>query len=157
MPLVVENATVIMVLVVPGKGLATVRLVVVVLPAPVGMYIIEYALVEPPTDTYWGVFCRPVLATVMPVKVMVAVLPMAHAPPFAFTVSVIVFPERAPVMRALPDMKASGVPATGAVVNMIARVPPGRMVPKVELNAMTTFWPHVELTWHDDGMVTEVT
>jgi len=93
----------------------------------------------------------------MPVKVMVAVLPMAHAPPFAFTVSVIVFPERAPVMRALPDMKASGVPATGAVVNMIARVPPGRMVPKVELNAMTTFWPHVELTWHDDGMVTEVT
>jgi len=56
MPLVVENATVIMVLVTPGKGRATVRLVVVVLPTPVGMYIIEYALVEPPTDTYWGVF-----------------------------------------------------------------------------------------------------
>ncbi len=37
MPLVVENTTVAMVLATPGKGRVTVRLVVVVLPDPVGM------------------------------------------------------------------------------------------------------------------------
>ena len=37
MPVVVENTMVAMVLVTPGKGRATVRLVVVVLPDPVGM------------------------------------------------------------------------------------------------------------------------
>lgn len=156
MTFVVEKAAVTMVLVTPGKGRATVMLVVVVLPVPVGMYIIEYALVEPPTDTYMRPLARPVLATVMPVKVIVAVLPMAQAPPLACTVSVILFPARAPVIRAVPDMKASGVPVTGAVVKSISRVFPGRMDPAVELNPITTFW-HEELTWHDDGMVTEVT
>lgn len=110
---------------------------------------------EPPTDTYWIADCRPVLATVMPVKVMVAVLPMTQAPPLALTVRVRVFPARAPVIRALPDMKASGVPATGAVVKVIARVPVGAMEPAVELKAMARFW-HEVLAWHD-GMVTEVT
>ncbi len=39
--MVVENTIVAMVLVTPGKGRATVRLVVVVLPVPVGLNIIE--------------------------------------------------------------------------------------------------------------------
>lgn len=97
MPLVVEKA--IVTSVTPLTGRAMVTLLVVVVPVPVGVYIIEYASVEPPTDTYWAPFCRPVLATVMPLKVMVAVLPMAQAPPLAFTVSVIMFPARAPVMN----------------------------------------------------------
>ena len=102
------------------------RLVVVVMPVPVGMYIIEFEKVEPPTDTYRGLRgldCSPVLWAYIPVKVSVAELPMAHAPPLALTVSVMAFPTRVPVMRALPDMKASGVPVTGALVNPIARLP----------------------------------
>ena len=132
-----------------------VRLVVVVLPVPVGEYIIEYALVEPPTDTYWAVECRPVLATVMPAKVTIVLPLMAHAPPLTLTVSVRVFREIAPVIKALPIMKASGVPAMGILVKVIGRVPPGAMGPAVDLNPMTKFW-QVLLTWHD-GMVTELT
>lgn len=59
------------------------------------------------------------------------------------------------MIKALPDIKASGAPATGAVVNPIARVPPGGMEPVVDLNPMTMLW-HEGLAWHD-GMVTEVT
>ena len=54
MPWVVEKAIVMEVLVIPARGRSMVRLLVVVLPVPVGMYIMEYALVEPPTDTYRG-------------------------------------------------------------------------------------------------------
>jgi len=138
MPLVVEKAIVMMVLVTPGNGRTMVRLVVVVVPAPVGMYVIEYALVEPPMDTYWGTVCSPVLTTVMPVNVTVAVLPMTHVP--RFTVSLRVLgEEKAPVIRASPDMKAWTVPATGALLNVMSRVPSLSMEPAVELNPMTTF------------------
>jgi len=136
MPLVVEKTTVNMVLVTPRNGRATVRLVVVVVPVPVGMYVIENALVEPPTDTYWRTSLRPVL-TVMPVKVIITVLPMTHVP--RCTVSLSVFVVKAPAMRASPDMKAWTEPVTGAVVNVMSRVPSLRMEPAVELNPMTTF------------------
>ena len=96
----------------------------------------------------------PVLATAMPVTVMVvaAVVLMSHAPPVL--VSMRVLPVIAEVMRADPIMKASGAPAMGIFVKVMARVPPAGMVPAVDLNPMTKFW-HV-LLWHD-GMETDVT
>jgi len=96
----------------------------------------------------------PVLATVIPVKVRVVVAPMAHAPPA--TVSVRVFEEIAPVMRAEPIIWALGAPVKGIFVKAIARVPPAGMVPAVELNPMRRVW-HVELSWHDDMGTMDVT
>ena len=123
-----------------------------------------------PTVTYIGAIVpnegadSPVLAIVMPVRVRVvaAVLLMAHAPPkpeppkaaVPPTVSVRVLLKIAPVMRAEPIMKASGAPAMGIFVKVMAREPPAAMVPAVELNEMTKFW-HAA-AWHD-GMVTELT
>ena len=91
----------------------------------------------------------------MPVTVMVvaAVVLMSHAPPVL--VSMRVLPVIAEVMRADPIMKASGAPAMGIFVKVMARVPPAAMVPAVELNPMTMFW-QVLLTWHE-GMATELT
>lgn len=94
------------------------------------------------------------LWTVIPVSVMTAVLPMFHAPPLESTVRVSVFPTNAPVIRALPDMKASGTPETGALVKVIARVFPGLIIPAVELNATTKFWQDMLL---QAGIVAEVT
>jgi len=51
MPTVVEKTMVTWVLVTPGKGRLMVRLVVVVLPVPVGLTVNEYARVEVPTLT----------------------------------------------------------------------------------------------------------
>ncbi len=127
MPLVVEKTTVAWVLVCPGTGLVIVRLVVVVVPNPVGLNAIEYAgvenkVAEEPTRTLKGAFntfkvlgSRPVLATVIPLKVRVIVLPITHAPLLPATVSVRVFVEEtiAPVIRAGPDMMALGAPARG--------------------------------------------
>ena len=125
-----------------------------------------------PTDTDMGDIVpnegvdSPVLAIVMPVRVRVvaAVLLMAHAPPkpeppkaaVPPTVSVRVLLKIAPVMRAEPIMKASGAPAMGIFVKVMAREPPAAMVPAVELNPMRRVW-HVELSWHDDMGTMDVT
>jgi hypothetical protein len=86
----------------------------------------EYALVEPPTDTYRGTFGRPVGTTVIPAKVMAVELPMFQDPLVQSTMSVrVVALVKLPVIRALPDMKALGVPVMGAVVNLISSVSPG--------------------------------
>ena len=175
MPLVVEKTMVAWVLVCPGTGLVIVRLVVVVVPNPVGLNAIEYAgveekLPEEPTRTVKGASktlkalgSRPVLATVIPLKVRVTVAPITHAPLLGATVSVRMFAEEsiAPVIRAGPDMKALGAPARGifpeiAPEKVNTRVLPGAMVPALPavLNPMTKFW-HVPL-WHD-GMETDVT
>jgi hypothetical protein len=173
MPLVVEKTMVAWVLVCPGTGLVIVRLVVVVVPNPVGLNAIEYAGVEvteePVTCTVKGAFAplgsRPVFATVIPLKVRVTVAPITHAPLLGATVSVRVFAEEsiAPVIRAGPDMKALGAPARGIFPEAApgsekvnTRALPGAMVPAAPavLNPMTKFW-HVPL-WHD-GMETDVT
>jgi len=94
--------------------------------------------------------------------VRVVVAPRAHAPLLMAAVSVRVFAETVPVMRAEPDMKASGAPertltaVPAAFVKVIARLALAAMVlaAPAELNPMTKFW-HV-LLWHD-GMETDVT
>ena len=101
MPLVVEKTMVTWVLETPGKGQAMVRLVVVVVPVPVVESEFERAISPMDkwrggalqTDAQNGRACQ--------CEGRVVVLPMAHAPPFTFIVSVRVFPARAAVMRSL--------------------------------------------------------
>lgn len=101
---------------------------------------------------------RPVLATVIPVKVRVVVAPMAHAPPATVSWRVFAFaPVRiAPVMRAEPIIWALGAPVKGIFVKTMLSWPPAGMVPAVELNPMRRVW-HVELSWHDDMGTMDVT
>ena len=53
------------------------RLIVTVVPAPIGMSMSQYAGVERPTDKYWELDCRSVIAMLNRVDVVLLVLTFA--------------------------------------------------------------------------------
>lgn len=93
-----------------------------------------------------ALICIPVNVNVM------AVAPGTKDPVLASEVSVSTLLEMRPVNNAVPNMKASGAPASGMltleakseVENVMTIVPPAATVAK-ELNVMTKFWQAVVL------------
>ena len=57
--------------------------------------------------------------------------------------------------KAVPTMKAFGVPASGMLVKLMSRVLPAAMEPAFDMNTMVAL-AQVVLTWHED-MVKDVT
>ena len=149
-------------MVVPGTARASARGLVVVVPDEEATYVLEYSVVEPPTEMVDAVKAA-VAVRVSPDKVIVAVGPRDQAAPPLLTVSVILPAVTAPtafevtrVPRLLEPVKyiASGVPEKGRPV--MSKVEEMVLAAPAELTAMVTV-RQAALVWQVSDTVTAVT